>query len=91
MILVDGIHTLVDVIIVDLAQVDFLVWVVSSCGVAAMVATQAKKNYTMIDIQRMHFPPLLLRFLIDYINKQTIFCIHVLTWHDQQRVSMALL
>ncbi len=51
MILVDGIHTLVDVVIVDLTQVDLLVWVVSSCGVAAMVATQAMKNYTMIDTQ----------------------------------------
>jgi len=51
MILVDGIHTLVDVVIVDLTQVDLVVWVVSSCGVATMVATQAMKNYTMIDTQ----------------------------------------
>lgn len=51
MILVDSIHTLVDVVIVDLAQIDLLVWVVSSYGVAAMVAIQAMKNYTMIDTQ----------------------------------------
>ncbi len=45
MLSTNGIHILVDVIIVDPTQVEWVLCVVSSCGVIAKVITQIKEGH----------------------------------------------
>jgi hypothetical protein len=45
MLLVDGVHTLVDVIIIDPTRVDLVSWATISCEVATTVAVQVKVDF----------------------------------------------
>jgi hypothetical protein len=44
-LLINGVHTLVDVVIVDPTQVDLISWATISCGVATLVVTQANDGF----------------------------------------------
>jgi hypothetical protein len=54
LLMVDGIHTLVDVVIADPVWAYLVLHVDSYCGVVAIVIAQAK-DFIMIDTQWMKF------------------------------------
>lgn len=82
MLLVDGIHMLVNVIIVDPIQLYFISRATLFRGVVATWRFIKKKDFIEIGILKTCFSLLPLMFLGVYINKPANVFIVVLTWHE---------
>jgi hypothetical protein len=79
-LLVDGVHTLIDVIIADRVQVDLVSRVVFFCGVATIVVVQVKDDFYCDRFSIDMFSPLIMDV---YISRWTNFFIDVPTWHGE--------
>lgn len=82
MLLVDGIHMLANVIIVDPIRVYLVSHVTLFHGVVATWRFIKRKDFIEIRILKTCFSLLPLMFLGVYINKLTNVFIVVLTWHE---------
>lgn len=88
---VDGIHTLLNVIIVDLIWANLLSWMAFSYWVTMIMTTQVKEEF-YCDYYLIHiFLPLGIEVFGCLHNSLITFFINVLTWRGQQKASKALL
>jgi hypothetical protein len=80
---IDGVCTLVYVIIANSTQVDLILQDVFSHGVATIVTTHAKDNLYHDWFSVDMFFPLSIKVLGVYINMRMGFFINVPTWHGE--------
>jgi hypothetical protein len=89
-LLMDGICTLVNVIIVDPTRINFVSWVDISHGVLATIAAQMKEGiYCNCYPANMFFPLAIEVFGCFHQQSDNLF-INVPTWHEQQKAPNTL-
>jgi hypothetical protein len=87
----DGICTLVNVIIVDPIRTNLVSWVVLSHGVVATVVAQMKEGLYHNRYLVNMFLPLAIEVFGCFHQQSNNLFINVLTWREQQKAPNALL